>query len=174
MNNSANTHRYLLLDSCILEYILNKNLSTVLTDQLNVWRGNVFDLAMSHISYSELLDGAKQEKEVEVLNLLNKFYSFEVSKRVTIGCGKLGCVYKEILNEESKKISLADKIIATTSIINNLPIVTANVHDFPHPFFTEIDSNNVVYSVKRKKRMIVVAVLKPNYKYIKYSFENRK
>ncbi len=135
--------KYLLLDTCIAEYWLDKYLEPVITKQLTSWSGTTFQLAISEVTYAEMVDGAVKQKVARVKELLGQFTTMPVTQRIFTGCGILGTVYKD--NEEAKSgASLADKIIAATAFAYNLPVVTANVRDFPHPFFTSILSKNLV------------------------------
>ncbi|MDA1317021.1 MAG: PIN domain-containing protein [bacterium] len=172
MKTSSEVDNYLLLDSCIVQYLLNKEISPNLRQQLKKWSGDIFNFAISEITYAELLNGTLKNKEAEVISLLDKFYSFTISKRIIKGCGKLGSVYKEY-NQSLKEIDTGDRIIASTAIINNLFIVTANVRDFPFPFFSSIANYNIIFEKKRNKRMISIAVLKPNYEFITHAFNHR-
>ena len=51
-----------LLDTCIAEYWLDKNMQPAITAQLSLWAGSTFELAISEISYAELIDGAFKDK----------------------------------------------------------------------------------------------------------------
>lgn len=166
-------NKYFLLDSCIIEYLFNEDLNSIVDEQLIKWSDDIFKPAISDITYAELIDGVIKDKEDRLVKLLDKFYNIAVTQRVLKGSGKMGCVYKEKDNQFSN-ISLGDKIIAATSVIHNIIIVTANIKDFPYPFFESIASESLVYFHKTKKRMISIALLKPNYEYINYAFENRK
>lgn len=167
------TQRNVILDSCIIEYLLNKEMSDVLTAQLDLWRGKAFGVAISELTYSELIDGAHLDKETKVIDFLDQFYSLPITKRITKGAGKLGSVYKQEFQLE-KSISLGDKVIAATAIIFSAPIITANVKDFPQPFFNVLLSKNIVYKQNDRRKMIYIAFLYPNYEYIKHAFSIRK
>lgn len=164
--------RYFVIDSCILEYLLRKEMIDPILQQLDMWRGNYLEIGISEITYAELLDGAYRDKELKVIELIEKLYSFSISKSVLKTAGKLGSIYKQEFGAE-KGISIGDKIIAATSIIHGAPIVTANIKDFPQPFFRVIKNKNIIYRKDSSDRMIYIAVLYPNYDYINYSFKAR-
>ena len=164
--NSANK-RYLLLDSCIAEYWLNRYMQPAISGQIKTWAGQTFDLAISEISYAELIDGAHKDKINRVKTLLLNFTSLESTQRILIGAGFLGSIYKT-KDEANRNISLGDKIIATTAFIYNLPIITANVKDFPHPFFTSIASENIFYTKRSRKHVITIDILNPNFTSLNY------
>jgi hypothetical protein len=65
-------------------------------------------------------------------------------------------------NSHTNGADFADKIIAVTSCMYNLPIVTADVRDFPFPFFKQIDTHNLMFQRKNKENMISIALLKPD------------
>lgn len=157
---------HIILDSCIIEYYLNEELSSQVDNVLNAWKIG-FDLAISQIIYSELIDGAYPKKEKIIIESLKNFYNIPVTVRQIIGSGKLGSIY-HVFNI-SQNISLTDKIIAATSIITNSLIVTANINDYPQPFFEPLKSSYV----KKGKQTIKICLLKPDYRSIRNAFDNR-
>lgn len=159
--------KYLLLDSCIAEYSLNEYISKPISNVLSVWLDDAFSLATSEISYAELIDGAYKAKVQRVKQLLNSYTRFEVTQRVLSGAGIISNIYKAKFNQ-TNGASLQDKIIAATSFIYNVPIVTADIHDFPHPFFTSIASQNILYKKKKKEHYLTIDVLLPNNDLLKY------
>lgn len=152
---------YLLLDTCVAEYLLNPYIEIVLSKQISAWANNKRKLAISGISYTEMIDGAYKSKVKEVNELLDTYTQFEVTQRILQGAGILSNVYKA---QNSKVVgsSLADKIIAATAFVYNLPLITADVKDFPYPFFTSIVSENIKYRKKNKDQYIAIAALMPN------------
>ena len=159
---------YFLLDSCIVEYYLNKKYSAQIQSILQGWQKNTFKLAISQIIFSELIDGAYIQKENVVISTLKMYHNFSVTERHIIGSGKLGSIYQQ--NNITQNISLADKIIAATSIISNSPIITANINDYPQPYFGVIDSHVLSY----KDKVIKIGLLKPDYTVINSAFAERK
>jgi len=165
--------QYLLLDSCIIEYLLDEHMHNSVSTQLNQWYADIFKPAISEVTYSELIDGAKADKETKVIKLLDGFYSFPLTKRIVKGSGILGSLYKEE-SQELKDVCLADKLIAMTSAVYNTPIVTANIRDYPPPFFHNFTDENIMFEKKGKQRMINIGVMSANYPYITHKFNNRK
>jgi predicted nucleic acid-binding protein len=165
--------KYLLLDSCIAEYSLDEHISQPISDTLLAWLSDDFTLATSEISYAELIDGAFKAKVERVKQLLNNYTQFEVTQRVLSGAGIISNIYKAKFNQTSGA-SLQDRIIAATSFIYNLPIVTANIQDFPHPFFTSFVSKNILYHKKKKHHYITVDILLPNNDLLKYWYSRTK
>jgi predicted nucleic acid-binding protein len=159
--------KYLLLDSCIAEYWLNKEMQPSIKSQLTTWTGSTFDLAISEVSYAELIDGAKKDKVKRIKELLDSYTRIEVSQRILSGAGILSTVYKA-QNQKQNGAGMQDKIIAATSFIYNLPIVTSDLYDYPHPFFTSSESENIRYVRKGKDHFITVDILRPNIKLLEY------
>ena len=60
-------------------------------------------------------------------------------------------------------ISLADRIIAATAIYTNSSILTADINDFPRPFFTEVEEKLFHYRHKNCTKLQVMQLLAPNY-----------
>lgn len=167
----SNNNGYLLFDSCVVEYLLQKDIFESFNMLLSDWKSkNYFNNAViSEITYAELLNGANIGKEKKVIEKLDSFSKFQIMERNLIGAGKLGSVYYQE-NQEYKRISLGDLIIAATSIIENTPILTADVKDFPFPFFKQSISENI----QSKKHIYSVAILKPDYNVINSRFKERK
>lgn len=147
-------------------------MNDVLTAQIEKWRGKNYDVGISELTYAELIDGAFLNKEAQVIELLDQFYTFPITQRIVKGAGKLGSVYKQEFPSE-KGISMGDKIIAATSVIYGCPVMTANAKDFPQPFFHVKNFANITYYKESKGKMIYIALLFPNYEYIKHTFNMR-
>ena len=158
---------HIILDSCIVEYYLHKELSFQIKDIFDNW-GVGFDFAVSQIVYSELVDGAYPKKERIIIKTLKSFYNLPVTERNIIGSGKLGSVYREF--NITQGISITDKIIAATSIITNSLIVTANINDYPQPFFEPLKSSYI----KKSKQTIKICLLKPDYLSLRDAFNYRE
>ncbi len=166
-------NKYLLLDSCVIEYWLDTNKEKIIAKQIEEWTNNTATIAISEITALELIDGAHKIKEKQVLEFLNKLSNFSTTDRVILGAGKLGSLYYQTDHNLKNSVSLGDKIIASTSIIYNLPIATANVKDFPYPFFITLSHKNLIYENKNKQNMICLAILRPNYEFINLKFKQR-
>ncbi len=161
------SRRYLILDTCIVQYWMDRYIESAVREQLSSWVGTDCDLAISEVSYAELIDGAYREKVDKVKVLLKTFARLEVSQRVLSGSGFLGSIYRN-QNSRNSGIELADRIIAATSFINNTAVITANIQDFPLPFFTSVYSENIMFKKKNKKRYITIDILKPNITILNY------
>jgi predicted nucleic acid-binding protein len=175
MTSPIANKKYFLLDTCIAEYWLDPFMQQVIADQLILWAGDTFDLAISEISYAEMIDGAYKARIERVKKSLNTYTQIEVSQRVLTGSAILSNVYKTKLRK-TNGAGLQDKIIAATAFIYNLPIITADVLDFPHPFFTSMASETLAYSkkVRTHKHYITIDMLKPNTKELNYWYSQVK
>ncbi len=162
-----------LLDSCIVEYLLDIHMESAVKTQLDSWIGMESSLSVSEISYSELIDGAYKEKIHRIKLLLNSTPQFEVSQRVLTGAAILANVYRTYSNKTIGS-SLQDKIIAATAFISNLLVITADVGDFPHPFFITVASENLKYRKNNKDQYICLAVLRPNITMLNHWFGKTK
>lgn len=80
---------------------------------------------ISDISRLEILGyhKIKPEEEERLLIFLQNMHHISISREV-IDCA--------IAIRKNKSMSVGDAIIAATSIINNLPLITANMKDFQH------------------------------------------
>lgn len=78
-----------------------------------------------------------------------------------------------IKQEQNEDISLADKVITATSILSGSLVLTADVNDFPRPFFSEAEEKLIEYRKKNKTNMISLQILRPNIVYINQRFSER-
>ena len=153
------TNSTFLLDSCIVEYWLDKDIEPGLRMQLSDWECG--SLAVSEISYAELIDGAHKGKAKQVEELLQTYRQIPITRKELRAAGILSTIYKNNV-QKTNGASFQDKIIAATAGVYDLPIITANVSDFPHPFFISVKSANIVYEKKSRQRLITIDILKIN------------
>jgi len=122
-----------LVDSNIIIYHLNDE--SIATKFL---QKNISISAISQLTFLEVLSFDFSEKEEQnVINLLEKFTIIDTSKNIAL---------QAIKNRKRKKIKLADNIIAATTQISKLTLVTRNTKDFNqidikilNPFLKEED-----------------------------------
>lgn len=81
--------------------------------------------AVSDISRIEVL-GYHEITSLEI-EIIEKFFSF-----CTIIPIEVAIINKAIQLRQKKRISLGDAIVGATSIVYNIPLVTANTDDFKH------------------------------------------
>ena len=162
----------IILDTNILQYLSNRYITNELNGYLLdlVTRG--FGLGISDISITELLQDATIAQEKIGLESLNLFNRYLLNENTLIGAAQFSTLYKNdgIKNDA---ISLADKIIASSSVLSGSLILTADVNDYPRPFFWEAEEKQIIYKKKNKTNMLVVQLLRPNVDYINKRFAER-
>lgn len=148
----------LILDSNIIQYIENKNLR----ESITLYLSNFSDIFYSEISIAELITGAKKEEMQQKINTFLQMKPITIEQNILILSGQLHTIYTNS-KIPCQHISLADRIIAASSISTNIGIFTADVNDFPRPFFQEVEEHVISYQYKNKSRFLITQVLKPNY-----------
>jgi predicted nucleic acid-binding protein len=98
-----------LVDSNIIIYHLNND--PIATRFL---QNNISISAISQLTFSK-------DEELSVIKLLEQFTIIDTSKEISL---------QAICNRKNKKIKLADNIIAATTQVNSLTLVTRNTKDF--------------------------------------------
>ncbi len=166
-------NQQLILDSCIVEYLLDRYIKDELQSQLQEWANAHADLAVSEISYTELIAGAYKDKISLIKETLEPYTKLKLTQRVLSGAGIINNIYRTKY-KDFRDVGIADQVIAATACIYNLPIITANVLDFPHPFFTSIDSANISYKKKNSTHYLAVDILKPNLSLLNYWYKKAK
>lgn len=164
----------IILDTCILGYIHHKNKS--LAEEIFKFLANPPNntLVLSEFTYFELLDGVEKTKEAILLQkALNPFKRYVVDSNTLVAAAQLSGLYNQE-NQNYNHIERGDKIIAATSVITNLPILTANANDFPRPFFKEVYVEDLFYLDGSKKKLLLLYTLMPNLVFINNRFGNRK
>lgn len=169
-NNPVQSH--ILLDTCILQYLGNKDFGGELLAYLTSLVDQKHIFAISQISISELLANMNVTQEKEGIEKLNIFTQYLVDSSTLHASARLSTVYKlENINEN--QISVGDKIIASTAILTDSMILTSNVNDFPRPFFRTVDEKLIFFTKKNSKKMIVFQLLRPNYDILNQKFAER-
>lgn len=122
-----------LVDSNIIIYHLNNE--PIATEFL---QKNISLSAISQLTFLEVLSfDFSKEDEQKVIELLENFTILDTSKNISL---------QAIKNRKNKKIKLADNIIAATTQVYDLILVTRNTKDFSqidikilNPFINEKD-----------------------------------
>src|SRR5690606_26361903 len=80
---------------------------------------------ISEISRLEILGyhRIKPEEEERIMVFLQNIHHISISKEV---------IDRAIPIRKNKSMSVGDAIIAATALLNNLPLITANIQDFQH------------------------------------------
>lgn len=175
--NSNTTQQDVILDTCILQYLgSSKGFGTELTSYLDELVSRGFGLTISDVSFYELLSGLSTQKETEGINLLNKFTRYLLEPTVLLAAARLSALYFQQTKIEGRTTgdpSMQDKIIGVTSILTGSLIITANVNDFPRPFFREVEEKLLYYKERNKQQMQVIQLLAPNAPVVEQRFQER-
>lgn len=167
----------IILDTNVIQYSTNKKFGKEISTYLGELIKRGFELAISEVSYSELLANLNEKKEREGMELLNKFIKrFAVEYLVLIVTAQVSTLYNQQRRLELKpktEASTEDKIIAATAILSGSLIMTSNINDFPRPFFKEVEEKLIFYKENNKNNMIVIQLLKPNIPVINQRFLER-
>lgn len=171
--NQEQPKQYILLDSNIVQYAADKFASVEIVPYLQELMNRGFGLAISDITIYELLKGANVKKENEMLQTLNLFQTYFVTQQVLLAAARLETIYK-IEGILPNQIEEGDKFIAATSILTGSLIITANIRDFPWPYFQEVERKIAVYSEKRKRsKCVMLAILNPDIQMVNQRFSER-
>ena len=108
-----------LVDSNIIIYHLNNE--PIASEFLE---NNYQDIAISLITYIEVLSFPFTQNELKIVKMLLK--TFKILD-ITLSISE-----QAIENRQFKKIKIADNIIASSAMVNNLILVTRNTKDFTH------------------------------------------
>ncbi len=154
-----------VLDTNILQYLQKSVFSTDLADFITRFRERDSKPKISDISLCELLSGCNHNQEVASLKILNQFERYSIDEDILTVAAKLQNIYR-LLGVEPDQVSLADRIIAATSIVMGADILTANVNDFPRPVFKEKHEELFLYRKGYKTCLQVVQILSPNWELV--------
>jgi len=172
MSTQNNTPQHILLDTCIIQYASDSHSGPEYNSYLADLASRGFQLAKSEYVLYELLQGAPEQKEQKLLNALSIFTTFQISTSVLIAASRLKTLY-DMEKIPQLQIQDGDKIIAATAILTGSFILTANVNDYPRPFFVEMERKNILYRYKNTDRMIPSYILSPDFPVIEKRFANR-
>ncbi len=162
----------LILDTCVLQYTSDKYIAKDLLVYLVELMRRGFSLAISLISVYELLSGATEAKEKEGLSILNLFKNYQMDGNLLLAASQLSTLYEKE-KVPSQNISVQDKIIAATAVLTGSLIITADINDFPRPFFDTVEEKLFYYQKKNKTNMRVIQLLRPNLLVINQRFSER-
>jgi len=170
-NKSPKNKKRFLLDTNIIEYSMNKFIGPVVAPILESKKADFF---ISEITFYELLKGADKDKIAEVYKRILKIKRLDITKEVLVLAAIFENMYKQEHTKQKKNPEIVkkaysdiDKIIAATSFIENIPLITGDFLDFPRPFFRETDWLPLNY--KKNKRPVTnhICILKPASEIIK-------
>jgi predicted nucleic acid-binding protein len=157
--------RYILLDTNIISSFGNDDLGTKILEVLNEAVTLGYGLAISDITFLEIINGTSVETEIKMLRALEGLERFYVKKEVLVAAAHLGGLYKES-KLPLDQFGMADQIIAATAILHNCIIFTKNGRDFPVPFFKELDRRMIEYTSKDYPVCVPTYFLEPQLEFI--------
>lgn len=163
----------IILDSNIIQYVVDKNSSEALAPYLMDFLDRGFGFAISDITIYELLKGANIKNEAEMLQVLNVFQRYYLTDNVLVAAAQLETLYR-MDSIEPKQVESGDKFIAATAVLTGSLILTANSRDFPSPYFQESERKPIIYTEKRNRsKCILISVLTPDITIINQRFSER-
>ena len=155
----------IILDTNIIQYLGNEDISKVLEPYILELNSRA-TLRISLITIYECLRGLKLQDEAKPSEILSIFNPYDIEKTVLIAASRLQTFYFHDKTIAEGSISIEDKIIAATAILTGSYVLTANVNDFPRPYFKEIERKNIIYTRKGKEILLHIQLLAPDIDYI--------
>lgn len=164
----------IILDTCILNWMNIKPVRKELVKLFQQLEKQKVILRVSDYTTYELFSECPQKKEKELREIWEKFPRYEVAPKVTKTAAQLATLYRYTESTQGLHISDGDKIISGTALITKSYILTADLNDFPRPFFIEEYREKIIYKDKQKDKMIAFYFLKVDYEMFDYHLINRK
>jgi predicted nucleic acid-binding protein len=159
------TKRYVLLDTNIISSFSNEDLGNKLLEVLREVVVLGYGIAISDITFLEIINGTSVSTEQKMLQTLNGVERFYIKKDILIAAARLGGLYKDH-GFRLDQFGIADQIIAATSVMRNCIIFTKNGRDFPQPFFKELDRRMIEYTNKEYPVCVPTYFMQPQLEYI--------
>lgn len=166
------TKKYILLDTNIISSFSNENLGEKIIEVLKEVVSLGYGIAVSDLTYFELLNEAAVEKEQKMINTLNGVTRFYVKKDILIAAAHLASLYKEH-KFPMTQFDACDKIIGATAVLRNCILYTINGRDYPQPFFKEIERKMLEYQSKEWPVCVPTYFLEPQIEYINQYHQKR-
>ncbi len=137
--------RRIILDTNIISR-LDGSLGTRLFEVINEVVALGYGIAISDMTYMELLTGANSKQEKQIGDTLKGVDHYIATTQVFIAAAHMASLYKEL--HDLNQFEIGDRIIAGTAALNNAIIFTLNGRHYPVPFFKEIDRRKLEYENK--------------------------
>lgn len=128
----------ILLDTNIIQFRIKGDWKTQVQQLLIQQEKKGYTAAVSEITFYELLRSAQAKAENEIKQALEELHTYQVSREVLLLAADLYGYYKELFHGRLSGISDADIVIAATAFMTDSLLLTANITDFPTPFFREV------------------------------------
>jgi len=140
----------ILIDSCIINYLLSNETDlaaetiSFLEDLLKYEN----ELYVSEFTHHEVLRGASETKAQKAKELLKTFATVPQSPQRLKRATQLYNAYNNNEKTRNSLNSISDIDVFIGSLIftsNKALLLTADYHDFPRPFFKEIENTRIEY-----------------------------
>lgn len=155
-----------ILDTNILDYGFKAEFAdsvAKLVELLSV----EYDLVTTQYSRFELFRGMVSSRIPAAKTLFEAFECIELNGDVFKIAAALSTCYKndEATKSRASSFSDGDVIIGSAAFVNSLAVVTADLNDFPRPYFTE-EPTTFTISSSRNNRNITIGILNPDIRYL--------
>jgi predicted nucleic acid-binding protein len=151
------TNQYILLDSCIVSYLLSKTegLAQKTDEFLIELKESDNLLYISELTHYEIMRDIDDNKKEKARKILSQFGTIEVDKK---RLERAASLYEKYKNNESIKpllksgIDDIDIMLGALICVSKKPLLlTANYSDFPRPFFKENHIERIEYKFNKGK-----------------------
>lgn len=159
-------HSLAILDTNILDYGFKKDFAesvALLIEQL----AKEYELVTTQFSRFELFRGLTSARIPAAKALFDSFTCIDINGDVFKIAAALSSCYKNDSATSSRASSYGDGdiIIGAACLVNNAFIITANINDFPRPYFLESSAAYTITS-PRTNKTITIGALRPNIPYV--------
>ncbi len=163
--NQTKNHK-ILIDSCILIYCGSDKYSERVRGFLHLLDNNKNKLAISEICGFEVLKNCLNKENIDYyLKLINYLDNIKIGRYALMNAAFLHGLYKKDTSnsdreEGAKKEKMAgDLIIGGTAIYDGALLLTANIDDFPMPYWKIFAHDHIVYKDGPKFKVLNVYLL---------------
>ncbi len=158
-------NRRILVDTNILVYCGNKDFGHQAKGLLRTLKDNNNALAISHVSYFELIKNAiDQNLRKYYFHLVSYIHNLPIKQDILVSGSTLYHLYSNRGIKEYKKIESMDLIIAGTVVFHKgALLLTANRRHFPMPFWRNISQGYITYKDGEAYRLINIYLLEFDY-----------
>lgn len=158
---------YIIVDTCIIQHGASskKTKSEAVISCLEGLSKKGYKLAISEITLYEKLHGLWGRRAEETVKILKTYEWKTVSTEVLLMSSMLGGLYID-LEVDKERISIGDKIIAATAILEKCFVLTENHKDFIYPIFNMNKPITIKYQIGHYYKSMDFALYRPNLEYI--------
>ncbi len=158
-----------ILDTNILDYGFKPDYATSVANLLTQL-SQQYDLVTTQFTRFELFRGMSSSRIPDAKLLFDSFNCIDVTGDIFKIAAALSTCYKNDKATSSRASSYSDGdiIIGAAGFVSDAAIITANVNDFPRPYFEEVVTGYNITSIK-KGTMITIGILKPSIAYLNHN-----